>query len=121
KLRKAGVDPVITATGWNLPGQVGFYCQGHPTVHSLGPALGDRRSQYDFWAPSPVWQPERFRGRTFLLVAPTELRPEAAFEKVETLRVVTHTEAGHPVARWTILVCRGFKGFGDLSHLPKNF
>ena len=97
-----------------LPGQIGFYCQGHPTVHSLGLALGDRRSQYDFWGPNPIWNPEHFRGQTFLLVAPNDIRPENAFDSVAVVRVVTHTEGGQPVACWTILVCKGYKGFGDI-------
>jgi len=107
-----GVDPVLTGTGWSLPGEIGFYCQGHPTVHSLGLALGDRRSQYDFWGPHPILNPEDFRGRTFLLVAPNDFRPQSAFESIAVAQVVTHMEGGQPVARWTILVCKGYKGFG---------
>ncbi len=117
KLRSEDGEPVLVATGWNLPGQVGFYCAGHPTVHSLGLAFGDRRSQYDFWGPNPLWQPEQFHGRTFLLIAPGDVPPPGGFEQVEAARVVTHTEAGQPVARWTIRVCRGFQGFGELPWL----
>src|SRR5262249_52490887 len=104
---------VLTAAGWSLPGEIGFYCAGHPTVHSLGLALGDRRSQYDFWGPNPVWHPDHFRGRTFLLVSPGPVNPLGAFGSVEAVRVVTHLEGGQPVARWTLLVCRDFRGFGD--------
>src|SRR5262249_40485249 len=47
-------EPVLTATGWSLPGLVGFYCDDHPTCYSIAPAFGDRRSQYDFWRPNPI-------------------------------------------------------------------
>jgi hypothetical protein len=103
-----GEEPVIAGAGWSLPGELGFYLTGQPTVYSLGPALGDRRSQYDLWRPNPVDDPEQFAGRTFLVVgAGMEVRH--AFDRVGTPRLVTHCEDGHPVARWTVTVCRGYK------------
>jgi 4-amino-4-deoxy-L-arabinose transferase-like glycosyltransferase len=111
RLRAEGVEPVLAATGWALPGEVGFYCAGRPTVYSVGPALGDRRSQYDLWRPNPVADAERFRGRTFVVVGNFAPDLRAAFEQVEAPLVVTHHEAGQPVAAWTVTVCRGFRGF----------
>jgi 4-amino-4-deoxy-L-arabinose transferase-like glycosyltransferase len=109
ELRAAGVDPVLVGTTWSLPGELGFYCAGHPAVYSVGPALGDRRSQYDLWRPNPVSDAGAFRGRTFIVVGPFGTALRDAFEKIDPQRVVTHYDAGQPVASWPITVCRGFR------------
>jgi 4-amino-4-deoxy-L-arabinose transferase-like glycosyltransferase len=110
-LRERQIEPVLATTGWNMPGLVGFYCAGHPTVYSLGPAFGDRHSQYDFWQPNPLSNSSQFAGRTFIIVtgAPMDLR--GVFERVEVYPV-RYEECGHAVAGWTILVCYGYRGFG---------
>jgi Dolichyl-phosphate-mannose-protein mannosyltransferase len=119
-LRSQGIDPVIAATGWTMPGEMGFYCAGHPTVYSLGLGLGDRHSQYDFWHPNPIADPERFRGRTFVVVGscdPKLIIP--AFDVIEMPRTVVYEENGQPIASWPIAVCRGFRGFSSSgSELP---
>src|SRR5262249_46261847 len=99
RLRDEGEEPILAACGWSLPGLVGFYCDGHPTVYSLGPAFGDRRSQYDFWRPNPIHDNKVFRGRTFVIVAGGPLDLAEVFDHVETYHVV-HTENGQPVAGW---------------------
>jgi hypothetical protein len=120
-LRRAGVEPVVTAAGWSMPGELGFYCRGHPVVYSLGPVFSDRRSQYDFWRPNPVWDAGRFVGRTFVFVSPGPPCLSArAFERIEPPRVLTYTEDGHGVARWQVTVCHGFRGFGPLPALTDN-
>jgi 4-amino-4-deoxy-L-arabinose transferase-like glycosyltransferase len=53
RLRREGVEPVLAASAWNEPGELGFYCAGNPVVYCLGAVLGDRHSQYDFWRPTP--------------------------------------------------------------------
>jgi len=111
QLRETEGEPILAASGWSLPGLIGFYCEGHPTVYSLGPAFGDRCSQYDFWRPNPIHDSGEFRGRTFLIVAGSALDLADVFEEVETYHVV-HTENGQPTAGWVILVCRNFRGFG---------
>jgi hypothetical protein len=121
ELRRAGVEPVLAASGWSLPGEVGFYCRGHPVVYSLGLVFGDRRSQYDFWRPNPLWDPERFVGRTFVFVSPGPPCVEHGFERLERPRVLTYAEGGHLIARWHVTVCRGFKGFGRLPLVDHNF
>jgi 4-amino-4-deoxy-L-arabinose transferase-like glycosyltransferase len=122
ELRRAGVEPVVAASGWSLPGEVGFYCSGHPVVHSLGPVFGDRRSQYDFWRPNPISDVEPFRGRTFVFVSPGPPCVEHGFERLEPPRVLTYQEDGHLIARWHVTVCRGFKGFACLPWWKnKNF
>jgi 4-amino-4-deoxy-L-arabinose transferase-like glycosyltransferase len=110
ELRQQGIEPVVACTGWSMPGELGFYCDGHPTVYSVGLALGDRHSQYDLW-PGPVTDPEAFLGKTFIVVGtgPQALAP--AFDAVEGPRWVTHHENGRPVAGWSVVVGRGFKGF----------
>jgi hypothetical protein len=107
-----GPETVLAGTGWALPGELGFYCTGHPTVYSIGPAVGDRRSQYDFWRPNPIGDPDRFVGRTFLIVGnddPSTL--QAAFERVEAPIRVTHYECGQPIACWSLIIAHGFRGF----------
>jgi hypothetical protein len=112
KLRAEGSEPVIVGTGWALPGELGFYCEGHPTVYSIGPALGDRRSQYDFWRPNPIEDSSRFLGRTFIIVgADNPLVLRNAFEQCEEPITVTHFERKQPIAAWTIIVAHGFRGF----------
>jgi hypothetical protein len=111
RLRAQNEEPILAGSGWNLPGLIGFYCKGHPTVYSLGLALGDRHSQYDFWRPNPISDAEEFTGKTFLLIAPGPYTLHGFFDSVEA-HPVLHFEQGQPVAGWYILVCRGFHGFG---------
>jgi hypothetical protein len=100
-----------------LPGELGFYCAGHPAVYSVGPALGDRSSQYDLWRPNPVADAGAFAGRTFIVVGPFGDALRDAFEQIDPPRLVTHYEGGRPVASWPVTVCRGFRGF---RHLPQE-
>ena len=93
-----------------MPGLIGFYCQDHPTVYSLGAAFGDRSSQYDFWGPNPIGNPEQFTGRTFVIVSRAAVDVQQAFASVESHHVVTHLENGQHLGDWVIQVCRGFQG-----------
>jgi 4-amino-4-deoxy-L-arabinose transferase-like glycosyltransferase len=116
RLRAEGVEAELAGGGWTIPGELGFYCQGHPVVYSFGLALGDRHSEYDLWRPNPLMDINEFRGKSFVFVG--EISPDvlrAAFEAVEEPVVVTHYQEGEPVARWTVLVCRGYRGFGDVG------
>jgi hypothetical protein len=111
RLRAEGTEPVLAGTSWALPGEIGFYCAGHPAVYSVGPVLGDRRSQYDLWRPNPVDDPDQFRGKTFVIVGGAVADFGGAFESADAPRLVTHYERGQPVASWAVTVCRGFCGF----------
>jgi hypothetical protein len=110
-LQARGIEPVLAATSWTVPGEIGFYCRGHPQVYSLGLALGDRHSQYDLWSPNPLNDPEYFRGRIFIVVGDVNPFLREAFDEIESSQRVTHRERGQPVAQWTMTVCRGFRGF----------
>jgi 4-amino-4-deoxy-L-arabinose transferase-like glycosyltransferase len=112
-LRAEGIEPVLAGAGWTLPGELGFYCAGHPTVYSLGLALGDRWSQYELWRPNPVWDADTFAGRTFLFVGDIDAVVRSAFERVEESRQVIYQESGQPIALWTVTLCRGFRGFAS--------
>jgi hypothetical protein len=122
ELHAGGSDALLAATSWNVPGEIAFYCRGHPDVYSLGLALGGRHSQYDLWHPNPVKDDAFFRGRTFIVVGDDVKNPllSAAFEQLEPSCVVTHCERGQVVAQWTVTVCRGFRGFHDLPEWVKN-
>jgi hypothetical protein len=116
RLRAEGRAPVIVGTGWALPGELGFYCAGHPTVYSIGPAMGDRRSQYDLWRPNPIDDPNEFRGQTFIIVgADNPQTLLTAFERVEEPIAVRHYESGQPIASWSVIVAYGFRGFPPIS------
>jgi hypothetical protein len=110
QLRGQGIDPVLAGSGWTLPGELAFYCQGHPTVFSFGPVLGDRHSQYDLWRPNPVQDPEQFEGKTILFVGEFHPILRKVFRRVDPSHTVTYTEQGRPLARWQLTVCRGFRG-----------
>jgi 4-amino-4-deoxy-L-arabinose transferase-like glycosyltransferase len=116
-LRARGVEPVVAGTRWSLAGELAFYCDGRPSVYSLGLALGDRHSQYDFWTPNPLADTERFRGRTFIVVGEAGPGLATMFDHVEPPSSVTHYQGTEPVARWAISVGHGYKGC-PASHRP---
>jgi hypothetical protein len=109
--RETGEEPLLAAMTWTVPGELCFYCRNHPEAYSFGPALADRHSQYDLWHPNPVADPHRFRGRTFIYVGDEIPGADRVFDRVDPPIPVVHQEGGIPVARWTIWVCRGFRGF----------
>jgi 4-amino-4-deoxy-L-arabinose transferase-like glycosyltransferase len=111
ELEAKGVPVVLAATNWSLPGELGFYCQGHPVVYSIGAVAGDRASQYDLWRPNPVDDPATFAGKTFILVSPGNLDLGGAFATMEPPHVVVHREGGQPVAAWSVVVAHDFRGF----------
>ena len=109
-----GRDPVLAGMVWTIPGELAFYCRGHPEAYSFGSALADRHSQYDLWRPNPVADAQAFRGRSFVYVGDEIPTATDVFERVEPPIRVVHTENGVPVAAWTIWVGHGFKGFANL-------
>jgi hypothetical protein len=121
ELQAEGVEPLIAASSWTLPGELGFYCEGQPRVYSLGLALGDRWSQYDLWRPNPLADAEDFIGRTFVFVGRVDDRLGRAFERVELSREVVYTEHGQPIASWTVTICRGFRGFPAQAGHSKTY
>lgn len=109
-LRSEGEDPVVVGTGWTLPGQLGIYCQGRPQVYSVGSLQGERYSQYDLW-PNPVDHPERFRGRTFVIVGWASDSTLGGFDRVDPFQNVIVGVNGRPIADFGLWIGRGFKGF----------
>jgi hypothetical protein len=112
--RREGNEPIVAASGWSLPGELAFYTKGHPTVYSFGLGMGDRHSQYDLWRPNPVQDKHAFLGRDCIFVGDGSYLLTLAFARVEPSRIVMYEVNGRPVARWTITVCRGFRGFDEL-------
>jgi 4-amino-4-deoxy-L-arabinose transferase-like glycosyltransferase len=115
---RAEGEPVLAASSWALPGELGAYCSGRPQAYSVGRALGDRHSQYDLW-PGPLSDPEAFRGRTFVLVGGLSPELRAAFAEVGPPRTVAYAEGEQLIAVWQVTVCRGFRGLrpaGESGH-----
>ncbi len=110
ELRRQGIEPVLAGTTWTLPGELGFYCAGNPTVYSIGSALGDRHSQYDLWRPNPVEDAEQFAGRTFIVVGGTEKALRGAFERLDMTREIRYCEQGQLVNHWYVTVGHGYRG-----------
>ena len=110
ELRAGGGDPVLAGPTWSMPGELGFYCEGHPQAYTLGLVAYDRHSQYDLW-PNPLRDGAQFVGQTFILVGDVDGRVLAGFEHTDPPRVITYTEGGKPIATWTITVGRGYKGY----------
>jgi 4-amino-4-deoxy-L-arabinose transferase-like glycosyltransferase len=123
ELQAEGIDPVVAASNWSLPGELAFYCQGHPTVYSLGLAMGDRHSQYDLWRPNPIFDPERFQGRTMIFVGEISPALRQAFVEVDAPQVFTFCDGDYPLASWTTCICRDFRGFvqPDRSYYQSPF
>jgi hypothetical protein len=117
-----GRPPVVAGGSWNIPGEIGFYCKGHPTVYTLGPFFGDRHSQYDLWRPNPVDDAQAFAGRTFVVVSGYEPTLRQAFAQVEPARDVVYREGDLAVASWKVWVCRDFRGIPlDPAARPKSY
>jgi hypothetical protein len=115
KLLAEGIEPVVAGGSWTVPGELAFYCRGHPTVYAFGPAEGDRHSQYDLWRPNPLADPDRFLGRTVIFIGEMNSTLRKAFRAVDFPDRVTFFEDGYPVSSWTVTVCRGFRGFGKVT------
>lgn len=110
--RAAGKETLLlAAASWALPGEIGFYCEGHPTVYSFGLVIGDRHSQYDLWHPNPLADPAPFLGRNFVVVGADAASLKRAFDVVEPSRIVEHREGDHLIAIWTVTVAHGYRGF----------
>jgi 4-amino-4-deoxy-L-arabinose transferase-like glycosyltransferase len=115
-----GNEPVLAGNSWVLPGELGVYCAGNPQAYSLGPIMGDRHSQYDFWL-NPLDDGAVFRGRTFIVVNGNDKPLRESFATVESMEVM-HWEQGQPIASWRLSVCRNFKGrFPQPRKTPQNF
>jgi 4-amino-4-deoxy-L-arabinose transferase-like glycosyltransferase len=114
ELRAAGEEPVLVATSWALPGEVAFYLDDHPEVHNIALAVGGRHSQYDFWRPNPIADPEPFRGRTLICLGPLPEPAKLAFERVDPPFEVTQAVGDRVLARWQLVVAHGFQGFGNI-------
>jgi 4-amino-4-deoxy-L-arabinose transferase-like glycosyltransferase len=103
-----GVEPVLAGSSWNMPGELGVYCAGHPQAYSFGLCMGDRHSQYDFWL-NPIDNGDEFKGRTFVVVNGDEEVLRAAFRTVTTTEL-RYDEKGQPISSWRVSVCRDYSG-----------
>ncbi len=110
---ETGEEPLVAGTVWNVPGELGAYCKGHPETYSFGLGMADRHSQYDIWHPNPVADAQAFRGRTFVFVGDGLPENAEVFERVEHATIAVHREGGAPVAVWWVWIGYGFRGFPD--------
>ncbi len=120
-LRSAeGHEPVLAGSAWTLPGELGLYCNGQPQVYSLGSVVGERHSQYDLW-PNPVRDPDRFLGRTFIVVGGMTEQLKQGFEWVGPTWFITHKVAGQPVTGWFVTICGGYRGCFPSPDIKRSF
>ena len=116
KMRTAATDangePILAGCSWNLPGELGVYCAGHPAAYSIGPIVGDRHSQYDLW-PNPIADSAEFQGRTFIIVGGITPAVRAAFTALEPTQHIIYHENGQPIASWDVTVAHDFRGFAS--------
>jgi hypothetical protein len=114
-----GMEPVLAGCSWNMPGELGVYCAGHPQAYSIGLSMGDRHSQYDLWE-NPIRDGDDFKGRTFIVVNGDDKQLRRAFRTVTTTEV-QHNEQGQPISSWRLAVCRDFSGrFPPPPRLPNH-
>ena len=106
-------EPILAASSWALPGEMGVYCAGHPQAYSIGLVMGDRHSQYDLWQ-NPLRDMEAFRKRTFIVVGWLSDEAKDAFETVDKPVDVVYSEDGRPISQWTITVCHKYHGFASV-------
>lgn len=109
--KQGGVLPEIACLRWDMPGQFGVYCKGHPQVYSFGTVMGGRHSQYEIWRPNPTADPEHFRGKTFLFVGYGGPKLNEVFRHVEPPITITYREKGYALVTWTVWICYDFQGF----------
>jgi hypothetical protein len=113
ELRITGQEPILAGISWAIPGEVGFYCEGRPQVYSVGLVQGDRHSQYDHWE-NPIDHPERFFGRTFIIIGHPSPETLRAFTRVERRPDVVYELNGRPLASWGVTIAEHFRGFGKV-------
>lgn len=118
ELRKQQVqEPMLFGATWSYTGALAFHLPDQPTVYCLGPATGSRFSQYDFWQPNPLYQPELFVGRDAIIVGDIMPRIREAFEVMEPSNLVQAKFGNLVIAEWYVTIGRGLKpgGFGIVS------
>jgi hypothetical protein len=110
ELAAAGDEPILVASSWMVPGELSFYCHGQPLVYSIGLGIGDRWSQFDLWHPNPLFEPEQYEDKTFVVVGAVCPQLRNGFSDPD-FRVypIVYEERGQPIATWQIVVCKGFR------------
>ncbi|MCE9532050.1 MAG: glycosyltransferase family 39 protein [Planctomycetes bacterium] len=118
--REEGRDPILAGPGWNMPGEIGFYCKGHPQVFCFGAFFGGRHSQYDIWRPNPVADQNLYIGRTFVVVNGSEASLRSFFGDVVLAKDFIYREGNVPIANWTIWICRNYRGLETSNVSPRE-
>lgn len=109
-LTARGIEPVLAGMNWILPGEISFYLPDHPQIFALGPAQGDRHSQYDIWRPNPLADPDLFRGKSFILINAQETTLAELFDSVERRDHVHYYEGEHLISSWSLAIGHGYRG-----------
>lgn len=109
-VRKTGVEPILAGMNWTLPGEISFYLPDHPNIYALGPAQGERQSQYDLWRPNPLADPDHFRGKTFVMINADPPILAQMFDTVERRDIVEYREGDYLMCYWSVAICHGFRG-----------
>lgn len=113
--REQSASTMLLGSNWSYTGALAFHLPDQPTVYCLGPVTGSRQSQYDFWRPNPLHDPEKFVGQDAIIVGDISPEVKAAFEKLEPTQLVQAKQRGLIIAEWNVTVARKLKptGFGE--------
>lgn len=117
-IRKQKTGPMLLfGSTWSYTGALAFHLPDQPDVYCLGPVTGSRYSQYDFWRPNPLHDPESYLGQDAIIVGDLSDQVKAAFESIEPKRLVQAKHHGMVIAEWNVTIARKLKpgGFGVIG------
>lgn len=98
RTRQTGTLPLLMSDSYQVAGLMAFYLPGHPVVRSAASRMGQRKSQYDYFADTRLSDPA-MNGRRVLLVGGTEPAWKQAFT-LDSLRQVG--EVGQPPRKFPV-------------------
>jgi hypothetical protein len=67
-----------------------------------------------------LWDVDEFKRRTIIFVGDPSPALAEAFDSLESPCVIEFQECGQPIARWTVVICRGYRGFRDILARASN-
>jgi hypothetical protein len=127
-LRARGEEPFLLTAEYGMASLLSFYLPGQPEVSCLGGAAGVTAAvgaQHDLWRPNPRLDPDVYRRRPALVLAPAGASPSfgewlaqiGLFSAAEAPNHVVAVEEGVPVAAWNVTTCYDYRGLAAVDEL----